>query len=52
MKLLMKYEEAKKLIPTEFKRLCGVYPETFELTFGDSKSLSKAEKSFGKTKQT
>jgi hypothetical protein len=27
----MKYEEAKKLIPSEFKRLCGVYPETFAL---------------------
>ncbi len=31
MKLLMKHEEAKKLIPSEFKRLCGVYPETFAL---------------------
>lgn len=25
----MKYEEAKNLAPNEFKRLCGVYPETF-----------------------
>ncbi len=25
----MKYKEAKKLNPTDFKRLCGVYPETF-----------------------
>lgn len=31
MKWLMKHEEAKKLIPSEFKRLCGVYPETFAL---------------------
>jgi hypothetical protein len=26
----MTYEEVKNLKPTEFKRLCGVYPETFE----------------------
>lgn len=31
MKLLMKHQEAKKLTPSEFKRLCGVYPQTFAL---------------------
>ena len=25
----MRYEEAKKLAPKEFKRLSGIYPETF-----------------------
>jgi len=25
----MKYEDAKSLTPKEFKRLSGVYPETF-----------------------
>lgn len=29
MKLLIKHQEAKKLAPSEFKRLCGVDPETF-----------------------
>jgi hypothetical protein len=26
----MTYEQVKNLKPTEFKRLCGVYPETFQ----------------------
>lgn len=26
----MAYEQVKNLKPTEFKRLCGVYPETFQ----------------------
>jgi hypothetical protein len=26
----MSYEQVKNLKPTEFKRLCGVYPETFK----------------------
>lgn len=26
----MTYDQVKKLKPTEFKRLCGVYPETFK----------------------
>ncbi len=26
----MTYEKVKNLKPTEFKRLCGVYPETFQ----------------------
>ncbi len=26
----MTYEQVKNLKPTEFKRLCGVYPETFK----------------------
>lgn len=26
----MTYEQVKNLKPTEFKRLCGLYPETFK----------------------
>jgi hypothetical protein len=26
----MHYKEVKKLSPAEFKRFCGVHPETFE----------------------
>ena len=48
MKLLMKYEEAKKLIPTEFKRLCGVYPETFELMVEIVKVYQKQKKVLGR----
>lgn len=26
----MTYNQVKNFLPTEFKRLCGVYPETFK----------------------
>lgn len=48
MKLLMKYEEAEKLIPTEVKRLCGVYPETFELMVEIVKVAQKQKKVLGR----
>jgi hypothetical protein len=40
----MTYEQVKKLMLTEFKRLCGVYPETFQETVkvvADEKILQK-----------
>ncbi len=36
----MTYEQVKTLKPTEFKRLCGVYPDTFK----DMVTVLKAEK--------
>ena len=36
----MNYEQVKTLKPTEFKRLCGVYPDTFK----DMVTVLKAEK--------
>ncbi len=48
MKLMMKHQEAKKLIPTEFKRLCGVYPETFELMVKIVKVAQKQKKVLGR----
>ncbi len=44
----MKHQEAKKLIPTEFKRLCGVYPETFELMVKIVKVAQKQKKVLGR----
>ncbi len=36
----MTYEQVKTLKPTELKRLCGVYPDTFK----DMVTVLKAEK--------
>ena len=47
----MKYKEAKKLNPTDFKRLCGMYPETFAQMVAHSAKIPRKQESFGKTKQ-
>jgi len=39
----MTYEQVKTLKPTEFKRLCGVYPDTFK----DMVTVLKAESNSG-----
>lgn len=44
----MKYEEAKKLIPSDFKRLCGVEPETFALMAVIVQSYQKQKKVSGR----
>lgn len=45
---MMKHQEAKKLIPTEVERLCGVYPETFELMVKIVKVAQKQKKVLGR----
>ena len=45
----MKYKEAKKLNLSDFKRLCGVYPETFAQVVAHSAKIPRKKESFGKT---
>ncbi len=46
----MTYEKVKNLNPEEFKRFCGVYPETFE-GYGEGFGCRKSSaKKIGKTK--
>lgn len=44
----MNYERAKKLKPDEFKRLCGVAPQTFERMVKIVEKQAKAKKKMGR----
>ena len=44
----MKYEEARKLAPKEFKRLSGVYPQTFNHMVKIVQQYQKARKVSGR----
>ncbi len=45
---MIKYKEAKKIAPNEFKRLCGVYPETFAVMVEIVQSHQKQKKVTGR----
>ena len=44
----MNYEQAKKLKPNEFKRLCGVTPQTFKQMVKIVEKQAKAKKKTGR----
>ena len=47
----MTYEQVKNLKPGDFKRLCGVQPETFKGDAGSNATHGKTEKESRQTNQ-